>query len=75
VFLYQRGKTVWPTLIPAIFYIFVTISFISNNKIGLGLSQTVSYIIASVASGASVIWLIWWMKDYKQKNPLDPAKL
>ena len=46
VYLYKNNKNFFITLIPGLFYIFITSSFILNASIGFGLSYKLSQIIA-----------------------------
>jgi carbon starvation protein CstA len=66
VYLYINGKNYLVSLIPGTFYMFVTLSFIFNAKIGFNLdtllglpagSYTASYILAAVLSVA-YIWFV-----------------
>ena len=55
VYLYNNGKNYFMTLIPGLFYIFITAMFILNNKIGFNLSYKVSGILAFVIVLISLI--------------------
>jgi carbon starvation protein CstA len=66
VYLYINGKNYLVSLIPGTFYMFITLSFILNAKIGFNLdtllvlpagSYTASYILAAVLSVA-YIWFV-----------------
>ena len=48
VYLYKNGKNYFMTLLPGLFYIFITSMFILNNKIGFNMSYKISGIIAFV---------------------------
>lgn len=63
VFLFRKGKNYFITLIPAIFYIFITMSFIFNAKIGFNLDLKIAEIIAFVLCIISVIYVAKIMKE------------
>lgn len=46
VYLYKNNKNYWMTLLPGLFYIFITSFFILNSDIGFGFSYKVAEIIA-----------------------------
>lgn len=46
VYLYQQKKNYFITLLPGLFYIFITSSFILNNNIGFNLNYKISEVIA-----------------------------
>ncbi len=48
VFLYKKNKNFWITLIPAIFFMFVTLSFILNAEMGFNIPLNISEIIATI---------------------------
>jgi len=48
VYLFNKSKNYFITLIPALFYIFITATFILNSKIGLNINMPVSKTIASL---------------------------
>ena len=48
VFLYKNKKNYFMTLIPGLFYIFITASFILNNPIGFNLNYKISEISAGI---------------------------
>ena len=64
VYLYKNKKNYFITLIPGAFYIFITLSFILNNKIGFNLSYNVSEITALVVTFISIVLLF----KYKLKG-------
>ena len=64
VYLYKNKKNYFITLIPGAFYIFITLSFILNNKIGFNLSYNVSEFTALLVTFISVILLF----KYKLKG-------
>lgn len=57
VYLYKNKKNYFITLIPGVFYIFITLSFILNNRIGFNLSYNVSEVTALLVTFISVILL------------------
>ena len=65
VYLYNKGKNYFITLIPAIFFTFVTSVFILNAKIGFNLNLTYAEVFASVFSILAIIWLVRKMKTFK----------
>ena len=48
IFLARKGKNYLITLIPALFYIFITMAFILNQKIGFNLPLNISEILATI---------------------------
>ena len=48
VYLYKNNKNYWMTLLPGLFYIFITSFFILNSDIGFGFSYKVAEIIAII---------------------------
>jgi len=77
IYLYINGKNYLVSLIPGTFYMFITLSFILNAKIGFNLdtllglpagSYTASYILAAVLS----VGYIWFVKQRatKQKDQI-----
>ena len=63
VYLYKIKKNYYMTLIPCIFYVFITSSFILNNKIGFNLPLSTSEIIGSVFG---LLFLIYIIKKFKK---------
>ena len=55
IYLYNNGKNYFMTLLPGLFYIFITSMFILNNKIGFNLNYKVSGILAFVIVLISLI--------------------
>ena len=62
VFLYRNKKNFFITLLPGVFYVFITISFISYQKIGLNLPLSYSKIIGIIFMITVLIWIIYKMK-------------
>ncbi len=57
-----KSKWIWMPLVPGAFYTFVTISYLTNAKIGFNLPWGVAYTIGAVATIAYVCALIWYGK-------------
>ncbi len=57
VYLYRNNKNYFITLLPGLFYIFITVSFILNSHIGFNLTYKLSEISAVIVSLISVIVL------------------
>jgi len=64
VFLYKQKKNYLMTLLPGLFYIFITVSFILNNPIGFNLNYMPSEISALIVTIISAVL----MYKYKLKN-------
>lgn len=58
LFLFKAKKNYWITAIPALFYVFILISFILNSKIGFNLSMQSSYLIATLCVLLTIFWII-----------------
>ncbi len=65
VFLALKKKNYFITLIPALFYVFITMSFILSEKIGFNLPLKYAEIIGFVIT---ILTLIYLMKLVKNKN-------
>ena len=61
IFLAKAKKNYWVTLIPALFYVFITITFIFNEKIGFNMPLQISEIIGLLATIFSLIY-VWSIK-------------
>lgn len=46
VYLYKNNRNFWITLVPGLFYVFITAFFILNSEIGFNINYTVSEILA-----------------------------
>jgi len=66
-YLFSLGKNGWISLLPGAFYTFITISFISNAKIGLGLPWPVAY---SIAIACAVAYMLCIRKRAINKRDL-----
>jgi len=64
VWMYEngKGKFVWIPLIPGGFYAFVTVTYITNAKIGFGMPWGVSYAVGAAACVAYVAAIVWYGK-------------
>ena len=63
VFLYKKGKNYFITLLPAIFFAFVTSAFILNAKIGFNLPLDKAKIVAAFVTLFFTFWLVRKMKS------------
>ncbi|MCQ2740028.1 MAG: carbon starvation protein A [bacterium] len=57
VFLYKNKKNYYITLIPGMFYVFITMAFIFSEKIGFNLPSNCSQIIAGIITIISLIYV------------------
>ncbi len=73
VWLFENGKRkfVWISLIPGSFYAFVTLSYITNAKIGLGLPWTVAYIVGGFAAAVYVGLGLWYGERRRRRKLLS----
>ena len=64
VWMFQNGKSkyVWIPLIPGGFYAFITMTYIVNAKIGLGMPWNISYAVGAIAAIAYVVAVVWYGK-------------
>ena len=65
IMLYQNKKNYFITLIPGLFYIFITLSFIFNAKIGLNLNLQLAEILAFIITIISLYSIIKICKNKK----------
>jgi len=63
IFLAQKGKNYFITLIPAMFYVFITMSFIFSEKIGFNLPLNYAEIIGGVLTVAAIIYVYKIIKN------------
>ncbi len=63
IFLYRNKKNYLMTLIPGLFYIFITSSFIFNAKIGLNIPYLASEILGVVVTVVSLYFIIKKLKQ------------
>ncbi len=64
VFLAQKGKNYFITLIPALFYVFITMSFIFSEKIGFNLPLVWAELVGGILTIVAVIYM--WILIKKQ---------
>ncbi|MDD3237973.1 MAG: carbon starvation CstA family protein [Candidatus Gastranaerophilales bacterium] len=57
LYLYQHKKNYYMTMIPGLFYVFITMSFIFNAKIGFGLNLYTAEIVGFILTVAGFIYL------------------
>ena len=65
VFLAKEGKNYFITLIPALFYVFITMSFIFSEKIGFGLPLKTAEIIGIVLTFVALFYIVNIIKNKK----------
>ncbi|MCR4880602.1 MAG: carbon starvation protein A [bacterium] len=65
IFLYKNKKNYFITLLPGLFYIFITMSFIFNAKIGFGLPYVISQWIGVIFAAAGLFYIIKKIKKQK----------
>ncbi|MCQ2753605.1 MAG: carbon starvation protein A [bacterium] len=58
VYLYRNKKNYFMTLLPALFFVFITMSFIFNAKIGFNLPFRLSELIACGLVLLTILWII-----------------
>ena len=58
IYLSREKKNYWATLIPAMFYVFITMSFIFSEKIGFNLPLGCAEIIGGILTILALVW-IW----------------
>ena len=68
VYLYKAGKNFLITLIPGLFYVFITSFFILNADIGFGITYNLSRILAIITVAVSLI-LVY--KTFKEDNKIS----
>lgn len=66
VYLYKKGKNYLITLIPGLFYIFITSSFILNAPIGFNLPYALSEALGIILTILSLYFIV---KKYLKKAP------
>ncbi len=57
VYLYKNKKNYWITLLPGMFYIFITAFFILNSEIGFNFGYRLSEILAIIVVAISLIYM------------------
>ena len=63
----NKGKWSWVPLIPAAFYVFVTVTYITNARIGFNIPWNIAYVIGAVSAVIYVGLLLWYGKKRKSK--------
>ena len=63
----NKGKWSWVPLIPAAFYVFVTVTYITNARIGFNVPWSIAYIIGAVSSVIYVGLLLWYGRKRKSR--------
>ena len=63
----NKGKWSWVPLIPAAFYVFVTVTYITNARIGFNVPWNIAYVIGAVSAVIYVGLLLWYGKMRKSK--------
>ena len=66
VFLYKNNKNYFKTLIPAIFFAYVTSAFILNAKIGFNLPLGTAKVVAGFVTVLFTFWLTRKMVMFKK---------
>ena len=67
IYLHKHGKNFFITIIPALFYVFITMSFIFHEKIGFNLPLNISEIIGLALTIIACIYVIHLCRK-KQNN-------
>jgi len=65
VYLVQRGKCFWVTLIPALFMTAVCTTFICYAPNAFNLGSTISYAIGGVATLIGIVYFAYWYRKYQ----------
>ena len=63
IFLAKNGKNFMPVILPALFYVFITMSFIFSEKIGFNLPLKTAEIIGAVLTLSAFIYLYKKIKN------------
>ena len=58
IYLYKHGKNYFITLVPALFYVFITMSFIFHEKIGFNLPLNAAEVIGVVLTVLTCLYVI-----------------
>jgi len=76
VYLTKKKKAYYLlTFIPALFMTAVCVTYICVAPEGLGLSESVSYIIGGVCVAVSVVWYAIWRKRKNRKERQENAMI
>ena len=68
VYLAKNNKNYFVTLIPALFYVFITMSFIFSEKIGFNLPLKYAEIIGGILTVAAFIYMVKVIKKQKAED-------
>ena len=63
----NKGKWSWVPLIPAAFYVFVTVTYITNARIGFNVPWNIAYVIGAVSAVIYVGLLLWYGKKRRSR--------
>ncbi len=73
----KRQKFVWVAFIPACFYTFITVTYITNARIGFNQAWPVAYTVGIIAALAYLVVLLWYgnkrAKLLDQQNRMQQA--
>ncbi len=74
IWMFENGKEkfAWMPLIPGVWYMFVTVTYIANAEIGFHVPWTGAYIIGIAAAVAYLVAIIWYGKK-RAGRQLAPA--
>lgn len=67
IYMAINKKNFWVTLIPALFYVFITMAFIFSERIGFNLPLKYAEIVAVILSVAVLIYLLVYIKKQRIK--------
>ncbi|MBR1619404.1 carbon starvation protein A [bacterium] len=67
IYMAINKKNFWVTLIPALFYVFITMAFIFSERIGFNLPLKYAEIVAFIISIAVLIYLLVYIKKQRVK--------
>ncbi len=68
VYLVQKHKFFWITLIPALFMTTVCSTFLFVSKQAFGLNETLGYTLGIVVLLIAVVWFAVWYRKYTRQN-------
>ncbi len=75
IFLYKNKKNYFITLIPGLFYIYITTSFICNAQIGFNLSYQISQILGLILTFVSLFFIVNILNKNKDDTEADFGKI
>ena len=67
IYMAINKKNFWVTLIPALFYVFITMAFIFSERIGFNLPLKYAEIVAVILSVAVLIYMLVYIKKQRVK--------